>query len=477
MYETLALYIDGQFLSGDGRREQDVWDPATGQTIAKLPHASRADLDHALASAQKAFQSWKHSSPMDRSKILRKVGELARERAKEIGHNITLDQGKPLAEAIAEVVSCADHADWHAEECRRIYGRVVPARLPNVRQTVVREPIGVVAAFTPWNFPFNQAIRKICAAIGAGCTIIIKGPEDSPSAVVAIARLFHDAGLPPGILNLVWGVPAEVSEYLIKSPIVRKISFTGSVPVGKQLAALASAHMKRSTMELGGHSPVIVFDDADVERAAEMLVGFKFRNAGQVCVSPTRFYVQEKAYDKFVAKFIEATRAITVGHGLEPATKMGPLAHERRVPAMESFVEDARAVGANVQVGGGRMSGAGNFFAPTVLTDVPLDARVLNEEPFGPVAAIRGFNTMDEAIAEANRLSFGLAGYAFTRSLKHAHLLAHELQVGMLYINQPATPSAEMPFGGVKDSGYGTEGGPEALDAYLNTRAVTVMNV
>ncbi len=476
MYETLALYIDGQFLSGDGRREQEVWDPATGQTIAKLPHASRADLDQALASAQKAFLSWKHSSPMERSKILRKVADLARERAKDIGHNITLDQGKPLAEAIAEVVSCADHADWHAEECRRIYGRVVPARLPNVRQTVVREPIGVVAAFTPWNFPFNQAIRKICAAIGAGCTIIIKGPEDSPSAVVAIARMFHDAGLPPGVLNLVWGVPAEVSEYLIKSPVVRKISFTGSVPVGKQLAALAAAHMKRSTMELGGHSPVIVFDDADVERAAEMLVGFKFRNAGQVCVSPTRFYVQEKAYDKFVAKFIDATRAITVGHGLEPATKMGPLAHERRVPAMESFVEDARAVGANVQVGGARLAGAGNFFAPTVVTEVPDHARLMTLEPFGPIAPITRFGSFDEVVARANSLPYGLASFAFTNSAKTSQAIGQALEAGMVSINHWGLALPELPFGGIKDSGIGSEGGTETFDGYLNTKLISEMH-
>jgi len=340
----------------------------------------------------------------------------------------------------------------------------------------VREPIGVVAAFTPWNFPFNQAIRKICAAIGAGCTIIIKGPEDSPSAVVAIARLFHDAGLPPGILNLVWGVPAEVSEYLIKSPIVRKISFTGSVPVGKQLAALASAHMKRSTMELGGHSPVIVFDDADVERAAEMLVGFKFRNAGQVCVSPTRFYVQEKAYDKFVAKFIEATRAITVGHGLEPATKMGPLAHERRVPAMESFVEDARAVGANVQVGGGRMSGAGNFFAPTVVTEVPDHARLMTLEPFGPIAPITRFSTFDEVVARANSLPYGLASFAFTTSAKTSQAIGMALEAGMVSINHWGLALPELPFGGIKDSGIGSEGGTETFDGYLNTKLISEMH-
>ena len=476
MYETLALYIDGQFLSGDGRREQEVWDPATGQTIAKLPHASRADLDHALASAQKAFQSWKHSSPMDRSKILRKVAELARERAKEIGHNITLDQGKPLAEAIAEVVSCADHADWHAEECRRIYGRVVPARLPNVRQTVVREPIGVVAAFTPWNFPFNQAIRKICAAIGAGCTIIIKGPEDSPSAVVAIARLFHDAGLPPGILNLVWGVPAEVSEYLIKSPIVRKISFTGSVPVGKQLASLAGAHMKRVTMELGGHSPVIVFDDADVERAADMLVAFKFRNAGQVCVSPTRFYIQDKAYDRFVARFIENTRNLKVGDGLQADTRMGPLAHYRRMPAMLQFVEDAKTRGGRIETGGAKVGDVGSFFAPTVLTNVPDDSMVMTTEPFGPIAPCVPFKTLDEVLARANSLPYGLASYAFTSSTKNALAVQNGLEAGMVNVNHFGMALAETPFGGIKDSGIGSEGGVETFDGYLNTKFVTQMD-
>ncbi|MGE4340891.1 MAG: aldehyde dehydrogenase family protein, partial [Pigmentiphaga sp.] len=285
MYEQLALYIDGEFIHA-GRQQQDVVNPATGEVVGHLPHASRDDLDRAVDAAQRAFAQWRRTSPLERSRILRRVGELARERAQEIGRNITLDQGKPLREAVAEVQMCAEHAEWHAEEARRIYGRVVPSRDPAVRQMVVREPVGVCAAFTPWNFPFNQAIRKACAAIGAGCTLILKGPEDSPSAVVALARLFHDAGLPPGVLNIVWGVPHEVSSYLIESPIVRKISFTGSVPVGKQLAAMAGAHMKRVSMELGGHSPVLVFDDADIDTAAVQLAKFKVRNAGQVCISP-----------------------------------------------------------------------------------------------------------------------------------------------------------------------------------------------
>ena len=318
MYEDLCLYINGQFLKGGGRREQDVFNPATDEVIGKLPHASKEDLDLALASAHTAFQTWRRSSPIERSRVLRKVAELARARAADIGRNITLDQGKPLAESSGEVTVCAEHAEWAAEECRRIYGRVIPSRVEGVRQFVLKEPIGVVAAFSPWNFPFNQAIRKMVSALGAGCTLIIKGPEDAPSAVVALARLFHEAGLPPGCLNVVWGVPSEVSTYLINSPIVRKISFTGSVPVGKQLAAMAGALMKPCTMELGGHSPVIVMDDADVEAAADIMAGSKFRNAGQVCVSPTRFYVQEKAYDRFMARFLDKVGEYRLTPGTTP---------------------------------------------------------------------------------------------------------------------------------------------------------------
>jgi succinate-semialdehyde dehydrogenase / glutarate-semialdehyde dehydrogenase len=361
MYPTLALYIDGQFRSGDGRKEQDVFNPATNQVIGKLPHATRQDLDDALASAERGFALWKKSSPIERGKVLRKAAELARERANDIGRHITMDQGKPLAEAVGEVLACSEHAEWHAEECRRIYGRVIPPRAEGVRQLVLREPIGVCAAFTPWNFPFNQAIRKITAAIGAGCSIIVKGPEDAPSAVVALAQMFHDAGLPPGVLNIVWGVPHEVSEYLIKSPIVRKVSFTGSVQVGKQLAAMAGGLMKRCTMELGGHAPVIVCDDADIELAAKLLVPFKFRNAGQVCISPTRFLVQEKAYERFVAAFLQRTESVKVGDGLAADSKMGPLAQKRRVAAVASFVDDARARGASVLTGGSALGGEGNF--------------------------------------------------------------------------------------------------------------------
>ncbi len=476
MYPTLSLYIDGQFISGGGRREQDVFNPATNQVIAKLPHASREDLDKALSSAQRAFETWRRSSPIERSKVLRKVAELARERAAEIGRNIVRDQGKPLAEAVGEVNACSEHAEWCAEECRRIYGRVIAPRNDAVRQLVLREPIGVCAAFSPWNFPFNQAIRKIAAALGAGCTIILKGPEDSPSAVVALAQLFHDAGLPAGCLNIVWGVPSEVSDYLIRSPIVRKISFTGSVAVGKQLAGLAGSLMKRCTMELGGHAPVIVCDDADIDTAADMLAPFKFRNAGQVCISPTRFYVQEGAYDKFVARFLAKVEKVKVGDGLATDTKMGPLAQRRRVAAVAGFIDDAHQRGATVLTGGKALPGEGNFFEPTVIADIPDDSRLMTEEPFGPVAGMVRFKTIDEVLKRANSLPFGLASYVFTTSTRNAHVLSNGIEAGMVSINHFGMAVAETPFGGIKDSGYGSEGGLENFDGYLNTKFVTQLN-
>lgn len=473
MYTPLSLYIDGEFLSGDGRPQEDVINPATGAVLGQLPHATPKDLQQALEAAQRAFETWRHSSPMDRSAILRKVASLTRERAEDIAHALTLDQGKPLAESRAEIIGCADHADWHAEECRRIYGRIIPARKPEVRQMVLRQPVGVCAAFTPWNFPYNQAIRKICAAIGAGCTIIIKGPEDAPSAVMAIAQMFHDAGLPAGVLNVVWGVPAEVSDTLIRSPIVRKVSFTGSVPVGKQLAALAGAHMKRITMELGGHSPVLVFDDADIPKAARQLARFKVRNAGQVCISPTRFYVQNGAYDAFMDAFLAELRSVRVGDGLAPETEMGPLAHERRVPVMERFLEDAESRGGKVLLGGSRGKGPGFFFEPTVVSDLPDDSMLMTEEPFGPIAPVSRFADLEEVLSRANSLPFGLASYAFTTNLQTAHRVSEGLEAGLVNINHFGSALPETPFGGIKDSGIGSEGGSETFDGYLITKFVS----
>jgi succinate-semialdehyde dehydrogenase/glutarate-semialdehyde dehydrogenase len=408
---------------------------------------------------------------------MRKAAALFRERAGEIAPLLTQEQGKPLVEARAETLAGADVIEWFAEEGFRIYGRLVPSRVSvTIRQMVMKDPVGPVAAFTPWNFPINQVVRKVSAALAAGCSILVKAPEETPAAPAALIKAFADAGLPPGVLGLVYGTPAEISSYLIPHPVIRKVTFTGSIAVGKQLAALAGQHMKRVTMELGGHAPVIVCEDADVGLAVKAAGAAKFRNAGQVCISPTRFLVHRSIVGDFGEALAEHAKQLRVGDGLAEGTQMGPLANSRRIDAMTSFTEDAVKKGAKLLTGGQRIGNAGNFWQPTILADVPKEAKVFNDEPFGPVAAIQPFDTLEQAIAESNRLLMGLAGYAFTKSLKYSDLLARKLEVGMLWMNMPAMPSAEMPFGGVKDSGYGSEGGPEALEAYLNSRAVMIQN-
>jgi succinate-semialdehyde dehydrogenase/glutarate-semialdehyde dehydrogenase len=470
------MYIDGEFIHAGDRPQQAVLNPADGSVLGQLPRGTREDVARAIDAAQRAFRLWREESPLKRSDILRRAAQIIRERAPQIARNITLDQGKPLAEATIEVSSSAEHAEWHAEEGRRIYGRVVPPRSPQVRQLVLREPIGVCAAFSPWNFPFNQALRKIVAALASGCTLILKGPSEAPSAIVALARIFHDAGLPAGCLNVVWGSADQISRQLVESPIVRMVSFTGSSPVGKQLGALCGQHMKRMTMELGGHAPVIVCADADVERAADMLAPYKFRNAGQVCVSPTRFLVQRPVFDRFVSRFLERTRAIRVGSGLEEGTTMGPVASERRLKEMLDFAADARESGGEIAAGGRRIGERGNFFEPTVVLNPPASSKLMNDEPFGPMAGIVPFDEIDEAVATANRLPFGLAAYAFTNSTRHSHMFATRLEAGMVNINHFGMAPAEIPFGGIKDSGFGSEGGTETFDSYLVTKLVTQLN-
>jgi len=473
MYAEVSLFIDGAWCKGSGGRSQPVMNPATGEPIGTVPHASTADLDRALAAADKGFKAWKKVSAFDRYKIMRKAADILRSRADEIGKLMTLEQGKPFIEAKMETMAGGDIIDWFAEEGRRAYGRVIPARAEGVYQLVVKEPVGPVAAFTPWNFPINQAVRKISAALAAGCSIIIKGPEETPASCAELVRAYADAGVPAGVVNLVYGVPAEISEYLIAHPIIRKISFTGSTAVGKHLAMLAGKHMKRVTMELGGHAPAVVFEDADLDVAAKVLSANKFRNAGQVCVSPTRFLVQESVYDKFVDQFVAAAKALKVGDGLDKDTRMGPLANSRRVEAMERFVADAVEKGAKLRTGGKRIGNKGNFFEPTVLTDVPLEARLMNEEPFGPIAPIARFKDFESVVMEANRLPYGLAAYAYTKSAKTMSAIGSAIESGMVSINHHGLALPEVPFGGVKDSGYGSEGGSEAIEGYLNTKFIT----
>ncbi len=477
-YPNTQLFIAGTWQDAADGKTIAVHNPSTGKEIGRVAHAGKADLDRALEAAQKGFETWRDMPAIERAKIMRRAAGLMRERAEAIGRILTQEQGKPLPEAKIEAMAAADIIDWFADEGLRIYGRIVPSRGNlNVRQLVLKDPVGPVAAFTPWNFPINQVVRKMAAALGAGCSILVKAPEETPASPAELIRAFADAGIPAGTVGLVYGDPAEISGYLIPHPIIRKVTFTGSTAVGKQLAALAGKHMKRVTMELGGHAPVIVAEDADVELAVKAAGGAKFRNAGQVCISPTRFLVHESIRKDFVAAITRHAQSLKVGDGLAEGTQMGPLANPRRVSAMADLMQDAVKNGAQVMAGGERIGGEGNYFQPTVLDNVPLSARIFNEEPFGPVAAVRGFEKIEDAIAEANRLPYGLAGYAFTSSLKYAHLLSQRVEVGMLWINQPATPSAELPFGGLKDSGYGSEGGPEAIEAHLNTRSVSITNV
>ena len=473
MYTDLKLFIDGKWLGVEGRNSEDVINPANGKVLGRLPHAGKADLDEALAAAQKAFPAWKATSAYDRAKIMRKAADLLRERYDHVAKVQTQEQGKSYAESRAEVMTSADIIDWYAEEGRRSYGRIVPGRMKGIRQLVMQEPIGVAAAFTPWNFPTLTPIRKIAGALAAGCALIIKASEETPGGCIELVKCFADAGLPAGVLNLVFGVPAEVSEHLIPSPIVRKISFTGSIPVGKHLAGLAAKGMKRATMELGGHSPVVVFDDADPEKAADTIAAFKYRNAGQVCISPTRFYVQEKGYNKFVARFTEYAKGLKLGDGLEKSTTLGPLANPRRLDAMEAFVNDAKARGGKIQTGGSRHGNEGFFFEPTVITDVPDDSKIMTEEPFGPVAPIVPFKTFDEVVERANSLEFGLAAYAFTSNGAQAQAIGDAIQSGMVGVNSVMISTPETPFGGIKESGYGSEGGIEGLQAYMNTKFIS----
>ncbi len=476
-YPNVLLHIAGRWRpSHDGRRIPVV-NPATEEPIGEVSHAGISDLDDALDAAAKAFQVWRKTSPLERSSIMRKAAGLLRERAEQIACWMTLEQGKPLAEARTETLNAADIIDWFAEEARRTYGRVIPARAEGVRQLVLKEPVGPVAAFTPWNFPINQAVRKVSAALAAGCSIILKAAEETPAAPAELVRAFVDAGLPEGTLNLVYGTPAEISSYLIAHPVIRKISFTGSTPVGKQLAALAGTHMKRVTMELGGHAPVVVLKDADIGRAASTMAASKFRNAGQVCVSPTRFLIEEDVYDEFVSRFTDAATAIKVGNGLDEGTTMGPLANPRRVDAMEALVRDAIDCGAELVTGGKRIGNKGYYFEPTVLSRVPLKARAMNEEPFGPLALMVPMASLTDILVEANRLNYGLAAYGFTRSAASAGRLSDHLATGMLSLNHLGLALPEVPFGGVNDSGYGTEGGADALESYLNTKFVSHLQI
>ncbi|VVN98415.1 Alpha-ketoglutaric semialdehyde dehydrogenase [Pseudomonas fluorescens] len=475
--EQIPLFIGGVWRNTHPTESIPVINPATEDQIGLIAKASLADIEDAAIAAEKGFAAWKQVSALERATIMHKAANLIRERAENIALILTTEHGKPLAEAMGEVAATADTIDWHAEEGRRAYGRVIPSRALGIHQFTLMEPIGPVVGFAPWNFPLIQAVKKVAGALAAGCSIILKGATEAPTCAVELVKAFADAGVSPGAVNLLFGDSSQISEYLIAHPSIRKVTFTGSTPVGKKLASLAGLHMKRSTMELGGHAPVIVMDDADIATAVKISVAAKYRNAGQVCVSPTRFLVHYKVFDEFVSRFVEGARAIKVGDGLDPTVTMGPMAHLGRLKATEELVADAVSHGAKLEIGGNRVGDKGYFFEPTVLTNVPVTALAMVDEPFGPIAIINPFDDIDEAIKEANRMPYGLSAYAYTRSLTSANKLFNGIESGAISINHHSVALPEHPFGGVKDSGYGTEGGPGALDAFMTTKFVSLASV
>ena len=475
-YETLEMLIDGKWTKGSGE-PIPVLNPATEETLGELPTATDADLDTALDASAKGFEAWSGETALNRQKVMEQAARNIENDIDRIAANLTREMGKPVGEAKAELGFVIDVIRWYAEEGKRAYGRVIPSRVPGTRVIATKEPVGPTCAFVAWNFPGVNVIRKVAGALGAGCSIIIKPSEETPATAIAIARAFQEAGLPDGALNVVFGDPAAVSSRILSSDIPRKMSFTGSTEVGKLLAKQAAETLKRCTMELGGHAPVLIFDDADVEATAKMVAGGKFRNAGQVCVSPTRFYVQERIYGEFVDAFTEAAKAVKVGNGLDDGVEMGPLIDQRRLPVMQDFVDDAVSHGASLVTGGQRMGNQGYFYEPTVLKDVPEEAKIMNDEPFGPVAPLTPFKDEDEVIARANKVKVGLAAYAFTQDGERANRLGKAINTGLVGINSMLVSTPESPFGGVDESGYGSEGGVEGLETFLRTKLVTETNV
>ncbi|MFV2194952.1 NAD-dependent succinate-semialdehyde dehydrogenase [Nocardiopsis sp. LOL_012] len=471
-YPTLRMYIDGAWCEGGDGRTAPVVNPANEKTLGEVPLATAADLDRALAASVTGFEAWSATPVAERTAILHEAADRLTARADRVGRLMSTEQGKPFREARGEALRVANTLRWDADDARRAYGRVIPSA-PGTLLSVRREPIGPVAAFTPWNFPAGSPMRKIAAALSAGCSIVIKASEETPGTACEIVRCFDEAGLPAGALNLVFGEPAEVSAHLIAAPQTRLVAFTGSIPVGKLLAAAAGQAMKPSLMELGGHAPVIVCADADPVAAAKRAAAAKFANAGQVCTSPSRFLVHASLVEAFTEAFTEAAEEVVIGDGLAEGVTMGPLANDRRLAAMEELVADAVGRGAKVRCGGFRLDRPGYFFAPTVLTGVPDEARIMSEEPFGPVAPITSFTDLDDALRTANALPYGLAAYGFTESAATAERLVRGLEAGILSINHCGGSVHEAPSGGVKSSGYGREGGPEGLDAYLVTKRVS----
>jgi succinate-semialdehyde dehydrogenase / glutarate-semialdehyde dehydrogenase len=468
-YIAVQQFINGTWRDGRGDRAIQVKNPANGKVLAEVRAANAADIDDALQSASVGFEVWRRTPAVERAEVLLRAAQLLRERANAVARAITTDQGKPLAEAHGEIANTIAVLEWDAAEARRIYGVSIPAPRER-RYSVEHVPIGPVAAFSPWNFPIQSPGRKIAASLATGCSVILKPSEETPGGAIELVRCFEDAGVPPGVINLLLGVPDEISRQLIASPVVRLVTLTGSVPVGKHLAGLAAANMKPAVMELGGHAPTIVCDDADLEATVATGVTAKYRNAGQVCVSPTRFLVEDTVFDEFLSLFAKAAAEISVGNGLSDGVKMGPLANERRVATMSELLRYGALGSGDIVLGGEPLGGGGWLYEPTVVTNVPTEAPIMTREPFGPVAVLNRFADLRSAIAEANRLPYGLAAYAFTTNERTARYISEKVEAGVIAINHFAVGLPDTPFGGVKDSGYGREGGAEGLTPFLTTK-------
>ncbi|MGC4933406.1 NAD-dependent succinate-semialdehyde dehydrogenase [Gordonia sp. DT30] len=474
--QTTDLLRDGQWVAASDNGTFAVVDPATETLVADVARATPDDVEAAIAGARKGFDRWRDTDAWERSAVLRRAAGLIRERVEEIAALMTAEQGKPLGEARGETLAAADQYDWYADEARRIYGRIVDGHGPGKNIYVRREPVGVVAAFSTWNFPALLASRKIAPALAAGCAVIVVPAEETPLTTLAVVGALVDAGVPAGVVQTLTGDGAQISEQLVASPVIRKVSLTGSVPVGRAVLRAAAENITDVVLELGGHAPVLVFADADIEQAATACVAAKFRNAGQVCASPSRFFVQEDAFAEFIDHFVTATRALVVGDGRDPRTNVGPLTNSRRIDAAEALIADATRAGASVAVGGHRAPGfeKGHFFSPTVLADVPHTAAIMRDEPFAPVAPLTSFRTFEEAIELANSTEFGLASYVFTSDLNTAMSASRSIEAGMVAVNHMALATAEAPFGGVKKSGFGREGGAEGVADYTTVKYVSV---
>lgn len=476
MYESYGLYFDGAWRPASDGGVKEVIDPTNEEVVGTIPSATVEDLDAALASAERGFERWRRVQPWERGALIRRTADIIRERVDDIARIMSIETGKPVAEAKGETIAAADQFEWHAEETKRIYGQTIEGRTPDVRMSVIYQPVGVVAAFSAWNFPALLPARKMAVALAAGCSFIIKPAGEAPGSCMALVQACHDAGLPPGVVNFVTGNSGLIAEYLIRSPSVRKVTVTGSVPVGKQILRLCADGVKKVSMELGGHAPVLVFDDVDAEVAGRACATAKFRNSGQVCISPSRFYVHEDSYEVFSRTFVKVADGMKIGRGIDEGVEMGPMANARGVATAKALVEDAVSKGAELLTGGEPPAAfnRGYFFAPTVLGRVPDDARIMKEEPFAPVAPITTFRDYDEVMRRANALPFGLAGYVFSNNIRTATLAAEDLEVGMVGVNELLLASAEAPFGGVKESGMGREGGVLGLRDYMEAKYIKV---